>query len=90
MPLLTLLNPDMPLDEVRGYQSKWGRQAKGNKGGRPKKNKPGYKKQIRLEKLPCVLRLHNKDMSLGKIAAKTDIPKPTVWYWIKKYGDTIV
>ncbi len=90
VPLVTLLDPDMPPNKVRGYQSKWGQQAKGNRGGRPKKNKPGYKKQIRLEKLPRVLRMHNKNISLGDISAVTDIPKPTVWYWIKKYGDKIV
>jgi hypothetical protein len=90
VPLLTLLNPDMSWKEVRGFQSIWGQQIKGNKGGRPKKNKPGYKKQIRLEKLPRVLRMHNKNISLGDIAVVTGIPKPTVWYWIKKYGDEIV
>jgi DNA invertase Pin-like site-specific DNA recombinase len=87
---LTYLHPDMPWKKVRSYQSKWGQRIKGNKGGRPKKNKPGYKKQRRLEKRPRVLRLHNKGMSLGGIAAETGIPKSTVGFWIKKHADKIV
>ncbi|MGD8785920.1 MAG: recombinase family protein [Phycisphaerales bacterium] len=90
VPLATLLHPDMSPKKARGYQSKWGQKVKGNKGGRPKKNKPGYKKQRRIKKLYRVLRFHNKGMSFGKIATLTGIPKPTVWYWVKKYSDKIV
>lgn len=87
VPLVTLLHPDMPPMEVRGYQTRWGQKAKGNKGGRPKINKPGYKKQRRLEKLLRVLRLHNRGATLGDIMALTDTPKSTVRYWIFKYTD---
>ena len=48
VPLVTLLHPDMSPRQVRSYVSKWGQKVKGNKGGRPKMNKPGYKKQRRL------------------------------------------
>ena len=82
IPILTLLHPNMPPRKVRGYQTKWGQKAKNNKGGRPSVNKPGYKKQRRKEKLPKVLRLYEKNASLGRISALVGIPKSTVADWI--------
>jgi len=90
VPLLTLLHPDMPLDEVTSYHTKWGQRVKGNKGGRPKINKPGYKKKRRLEKLPIVRQLSREGKTLAQIAAQMpDVPKVTIWYWLKHFINAI-
>jgi DNA invertase Pin-like site-specific DNA recombinase len=85
IPLLTVYPPDWSEREVRGILSKWGQRYKGNKGGRPKQTKPGYKKQLRNEKLEIVLLLYKENNSLGKIALLTRVPKSTVADWIRKY-----
>ncbi len=86
VPLVTLLKPDKSWKKVRRYQSKWGQKIKGNKGGRPKINKPGYKKQRRLEKMPRVLRLRKKGASWGDVLALTGIAKSTAADWVRKHG----
>lgn len=75
VPLVTLLHPDMPPKKVRRHQTRWGQQVKGNSGGRPKINKPGYKKKRRLEQLPGVLRRRRKGKSLEDISKATGRPK---------------
>lgn len=85
IPLITLLRPNMPPGEVRGYQTKWGQKSKGSKIGRPKVNKPGYKKKRRDEKLQQVIQLRRDGASWGEISAKTGIPKTTAAGWVKKY-----
>lgn len=91
IPLLTLLHPDMPPRKVRGYQILWGQKAKGNKGGRPKGdkpvNKPGYKKNIWREKSPRVLQLHKKGVSIRKISKLIGVAKSTVYGWSKNSGN---
>ena len=47
VPLVTLHDPDIGWREERSIQSKRGQQQKGNKGGRPVNNAPGYKKRRR-------------------------------------------
>ncbi len=84
--LATVLHPDTDWKTVRSHQSKRGQSSKGNKGGRPKKNPSGYKKQWRLEKLPYVLRLHKKSINLRDIAKLTGVPKTTAAEWLRKYG----
>jgi len=84
--LITLLDPDMPPEEVRGYQSKWGQSAKGNKGGRPREKRPGYKKQRRKEKLNKVIELHKQGVNPCQIAAFTLVPVSTINDWITKYA----
>jgi DNA invertase Pin-like site-specific DNA recombinase len=86
IPLLTLLSPDMPPMEVRGYQTRWGQKTKGNKGGRPRKKVAGYKKIQREQKLGRVIRLHNKGKKRSEIAYKTGIKLGTINDWIVKYG----
>jgi DNA invertase Pin-like site-specific DNA recombinase len=85
VPLVTLLDPDMPPKEARGFQSKWGQSAKGNKGGRPRDKIPGYKKQRRKEKIDKVIELHKQGVNPCHIAAFTLIPVSTVNDWIAKY-----
>jgi DNA invertase Pin-like site-specific DNA recombinase len=82
IPLLTLLDPDMDPLKVRGYQSKWGQGQKGKRGGRPRERRPGYKKQIREEKLPDVLRLYRDGKSIGYIAKMMDLAWSTVKDWV--------
>lgn len=86
VPLLTYLDPDMPPAEVRGFQSKWGQQKKGNRGGRPRKKTPGYKKRQRRRKLDAVLSLHQQQVSKSEIARKTNVKPSTIRDWIRKYG----
>ena len=87
VPLVTLLNPDMPPHKVRGIQSKWGQRAKGNKGGRPRKRKPGYKKKRRAQKLTTVMWLNKRGKTLSDIVDKTGVARSTVKDWIEKYGE---
>lgn len=92
VPLATLLHPNKQQNGkgVRSYQAKWGQLIKGNKGGRPKKRIPGYKKKRRLEKLEQLKELCLKRKTLAQIAAQMpDIPKPTLWYWRKYFISTI-
>jgi len=87
---LTLLHPNKPWERVRGFQSKWGQRTTGNRGGHPRHNKPGYKKQRRLEKLDRVFELHNEGKSFGEIEKLIDIPKTTVWDWCGNiFNDTV-
>jgi hypothetical protein len=86
VPLVTYLDPDMHPRKVRGFQSKWGQKAKGNKGGPPLKKSPGYKKRRRLRNLPRVLRLQKGGKNPSQIAVRTGIARSTVCDWIVKYG----
>jgi DNA invertase Pin-like site-specific DNA recombinase len=80
IPLLTVLYPDLPADEVRSEQSKWGQMVKDNKGGRPLR----HKKQRRLQKLPEAIRLYEEDKRISEIARQIKIARSTVDDWIKK------
>jgi len=83
VPLVTLLDPDALPHEVRAFQGIVGQLGdKRCKGGRPRINRPGYKKQVRLEKLPRVLRLHQSNWSLRNITTITDVPLETVRRWV--------
>jgi len=73
VPLLTLVHPDKTEKEVRGFISKLGQEIKGNKGGRPRQQIPGYKKRERLEKLPIVLELYNRKVKRCDIARRTGL-----------------
>jgi hypothetical protein len=86
VPLLTLLDPDMPPMEVRGYQTRWGQKTKRSKGGRPRKKVAGYKKIQREQKLGIVLKLWEKGKKISEIAYKTGTKLGTINDWIVKYG----
>ncbi|MFZ0035118.1 MAG: helix-turn-helix domain-containing protein [Sedimentisphaerales bacterium] len=86
IPLATLLHPDMPPREVRSYQTKWGQEAKGNKGGRPEKKGPGYKKRRRIRKRGRVIWLYKQGTAVCDIARKTNVKQSTINDWIVKYG----
>jgi hypothetical protein len=84
VPLVTLLHPDKKPSKVTSFRSRWGQEAKGNKGGRPKKNKPGYKKRWRKKTLRLVQKLRGKGYSLSEISHRAITPKSTVHYWLQK------
>lgn len=81
--LLTVVDPDLSPEEERSFQTKRGQEAKGKKGGRPVKAKPGDKKQRRAELLPRVLELHQHGMSVREIVAETGVAKSTVHEWLR-------
>jgi len=85
VPLVTLLDPDMPPREVRSYQTKWGQEYKGHKGGRPEKREQGYKKKRRLRKLEQVIRLHKQGIAICKIVRQTGVKRSTINDWITEY-----
>jgi hypothetical protein len=86
VPLATFLHPDMPPEKVRSKQTKWGQQVKGKRGGRPRKEYPGYKKKLRNEKLPIVLKLNNQGKRICEISNLTGIKGDAVSDWINKDG----
>jgi DNA invertase Pin-like site-specific DNA recombinase len=79
----TIIHPDTPPDEVRGNQSRWGQLAKRNKGGRPKKNLPGYKKERREQMLPEAQRMRKAGYSYSRIAKVLGVSRSTCQDWCK-------
>jgi len=84
MTLVTLLNPDASPADERSYQSKRGQRAKGRKGGRPKQNEAGYKKQRRISNLPKVYWMNVCGLSIRRIATMLQVPTMTVHGWIQR------
>ena len=82
VPLFTLLPPNATSGEVRAYQTKRGQATKGRKGGRPRKNPPGYKKQRRQKLLRRVLKLRRNGASYRKIARECGVPTTTLHAWV--------
>lgn len=83
--LVTLLHPNASLSESSGLQKKIGQEVKGRKGGRPKKNPPGYKKVRRDENLPTVRRLQIEGVGIREIARRLGLPEATVRYWVRNF-----
>lgn len=83
--LVTLLHPNASLLECSGLQKKIGQRFKNRKGGRPKKNTPGYKKKRRNEYLPKVRRLRSEGSAIREIARRFDLPEATVRYWVRNF-----
>lgn len=85
MPLITLLHPDMPWKEVRGYYTRWGQRVKGSKGGRPILKTPGWTKRRRRNQLPRVRKLQKKGKNVTEIAGMLKEPRQTIKDWIERY-----
>ncbi|MCH9652586.1 MAG: recombinase family protein [Planctomycetes bacterium] len=83
--LVTLVHPNTSLLECSGWQKKIGQQVKSRKGGRPKKNPPGYKKERRHEKLPKVRELRSEGVGIRETARRVSLPEATVWYWVRNF-----
>lgn len=84
VPLATILHPDTPWREVRAWQAKRGQHAKGRKGGRPSKKRPGCKKQKRLANRSKVFWMRLCGMSVRRIASLLKVPTMTVHDWIER------
>lgn len=85
-PLVTLLPPDTPLDQVMKHHQQVARTIKGNHGGRPRKRRPGYKKEIRQKMRPRVLKLHSNGVAMRQIAKSLKLSPSTVRSWVR-HGD---
>lgn len=86
VPLLTLLHPDLPPSRVRSKLTIWGQRIKGNKGGRPRKQKAGYLKERRLKLKPVARQYYYKDkISISEISRLIDVSRTTVDRWIKTH-----
>jgi len=93
--LATILDPDATFEEVRRYETNvptaLGAKS-GKKVGRPKKlptmvQPPGWKKNIRLQKIDQVLRLRDQDVSNREIGRRLDVPESTLRDWMKRSQD---
>lgn len=86
VPLMSWLDPDMPLSKVKSFQTKRGQRAKGRKGGRPRNQLPGYKKARKDAKLKKVLFYDWIGASLRGIEKRTGVPFKTAQRWIKQHA----
>ena len=84
--LATLLDPDATPARIRSFETRRGKRAKGNPGGRPRKRSPGYKKRIKQKYMPIVLNLYEQELNVAAIARKTRLNYNTVYSWIRKFG----
>lgn len=92
LPIVTLIPPGTPPEEVTGFFTRLGQAGKGNNGGRPPK-KPkhpaGDMKKRREEYEGKVFQLHREKNSLRDISkiifeeCSETIPKSTIGRWIK-------
>jgi len=82
VPISTLLHPDASPEETRAFETMRGLRYSKAKSGRPRKRLPGYKRKIRDELHPIVMKLHNAGESYRKIEAKTGIKVSTARGWI--------
>jgi DNA invertase Pin-like site-specific DNA recombinase len=81
--LATIFHPDTPPRVERSHQTRRGQRAKGRKGGRPagkkRKQKANWPMPVKLE----ANRLRRQGISIGRIAKRLGVPKPTVQYWLR-------
>lgn len=80
--LVTDLPPNASPKEVRSYQRKRGQAAKGCKGGRPRKTKPGDKKRRREALKPRALKWRSQGLSIRDIAEYLGVPPSTLQGWL--------
>ena len=80
--LVTLVDPDAPMADCMALHKEIGQQVKGRKGGRPRKNPPGYKKERRLRDQPEAVRLRAEGKSIREIAHILGVPVSTVHRWL--------
>lgn len=84
--LITLVHPKATPGQIRSFETRRGKQAKGNPGGRPRKRGPGYKKRIKQKYMPIVLNLYEQEPNVAAIARKMRLNYNTVYSWIRKFG----
>ncbi len=79
--LTTVLHPDSSWTQERAHQAARGQRRKKDKGGRPRKAKPAYKKRRRLELLPEVKRLKLQGLSNREIGRRLGTDEKNVRRW---------
>ena len=82
VPLVTLLHPDASSYECRAFQTRLGKDAKGKRGGRPRKRTPGYKKRLREQKKPQAIEMRLGGASLNEISRALNVQRSTVQGWV--------
>ena len=83
--LVTLTDPDATLAECMALYKKIGQQVKGRKGGRPRKNPPGYKKERRLRNQSKVFWMRAVGYPVRRIARILHEPESTVRRWVRRF-----
>jgi DNA invertase Pin-like site-specific DNA recombinase len=86
VPLVTVLNPDIPFGEVRAHEMAVAKKA-GKRIGRPpmKDMKPGWTKERREELLPEARRLHEEEYwGCRTIAKHQGVHESTLRGWLKR------
>lgn len=79
---ISFLHPDLSPHEVHSYQTKKGQILSGNKGGRPVKKEPGYKKNRKLAKRPIARKMRRGNWSLGGISKILKVSRSTIQAWV--------
>lgn len=79
--LISLVPPDATLQEVERHRQARGKRFSSRKDGRPKKKRPGHKREWRKQKEPLVLELHERAITLKDIVARTGVSYGSVWRW---------
>jgi hypothetical protein len=85
VPLVTIHHPDLSEKEESRCQTKRGMIPKDRRGGRPRKEPPGYMKAQRLRDEPRAIALWKQGMTLGAISTEIGRPKSTIEYWVERY-----
>ena len=83
--LVTLVDPDAPMADCMALHKEIGQQVKGRKGGRPRKNPPGYKKERRLRNQSKVFWMRAVGYPVRQIARILDEPESTVRRWVRRF-----
>lgn len=76
----TIEHPD---NSARSEQISRGQAASGNFGGRPRKHRLGYKREIRDANRSTALKLRTEGQSIRSIARALSIPKSTIARWLR-------
>ena len=82
--LVTLHDPDITWKDERALQSKRGQRQKGNRGGRPTKRTPGYKKHRRRMMLSKVFWLSKVRFSVRGIAVMLNQHPTQIQRWLNE------
>lgn len=83
--LVTMHDPNATNEEERGHQSARGQRQKGNKGGRPPKPRPGYKKRRKPMMLSKVFWFtFVAGLSVRETAAKLEVSPNQIQRWRNK------
>lgn len=77
-----------PAKRGRSFQIKRGQEAKGNKGGRPRKKAPGWRKRLTKKKRPLVFASIKEGFSIRTAAAMHGVLESTARKWLKKLKNT--